>query len=144
MNSGKIHKLSLGIFDIWHHTNTLQYFMRTTLLSFVICLTLLVTACSSIEYNSTNSPKMVVVVERTPFYHNGPAQGGGPDLSLTKGDEVEVLRKELGFSFVRIYDGQNGYVSNESISPTPSSTQPAAQKPSSQESANPAKPIFRY
>jgi len=87
---------------------------------------------------------MVVVVERTPFYHNGPAQGGGPDLSLTKGDEVEVLRKELGFSFVRIYDGQNGYVSNESISPTPSSTQPAAQKPSSQESANPAKPIFRY
>ena len=118
--------------------------MPPLLPTFVICLTLLVTACSSIEYNSTNSPKMVVVVERTPFYHNGPAQGGGPDLSLTKGDEVEVLRKELGFSFVRIYDGQNGYVANESIRPVAPSTQAAAQKPSSQEPANPAKPIFRY
>ena len=79
----------------------------------------LMTACSSIEYNSTNSPKMVVSVEHTPFYHNGPAQGNGPDFSLMKGDDVEVLRKELGYSFVRISDGQNGYVANEALAPAP-------------------------
>jgi len=123
---------------------TLQNFMRTLLALFVFSLPFLVTACSSIEYNSTNSPKMVVVVERTPFYHNGPAQGNGPDLSLVKGDEVEVLRKELGFSFVRIYEGQNGYVANEALSPAPPSTQRAAQKPQSQEPTVPAKPTFRY
>jgi hypothetical protein len=118
--------------------------MRTLLASLLASLTFLLTACSSIEYNSTNSPKMVVVVDRTPFYHNGPAQGNGPDLSLVKGDEVEVLRKELGFSFVRIYDGQNGYVANESIRPAPNTTLPAGQKPQTQEAPMPAKPIFRY
>lgn len=88
---------------------------------------LLLAACSSIEYNSTNSPKMVVSVDHTPFYHNGPLQGNGPDLSLAKGDEVDVLRKEIGYSFVRIYDGQNGYVANDDLKPVASSqsSQPA-------------------
>jgi len=105
---------------------------------------LLLAACSSIEYNSTNSPKMVVVVERTPFYHNGPAQGNGPDLSLVKGDEVEVLRKELGFSFVRIYDGQNGYLANESLGLAPASAQSTEAKHDTQEASKPPKPTFRY
>lgn len=118
--------------------------MRTFLVLFVFSIPFFITACSSIEYNSTNSPKMVVVVERTPFYHNGPAQGNGPDLSLLKGDEVEVLRKELGFSFVRIYDGQNGYVANESIKPVPPSIPQASLKPQSEESSVPVKPTFRY
>lgn len=118
--------------------------MRTLLASLLFTLPFLLTACSSIEYNSTNSPKMVVVVERTPFYHNGPAQGNGPDLSLVKGDEVEVLRKELGFSFVRIYDGQNGYVANESLSLAPPSTAQTVQKSQPQEPTVAAKPTFRY
>ena len=118
--------------------------MRTFLAIIVFSLPFLVSACSSIEYNSTNSPKMIVVVERAPFYHNGPAQGNGPDLSLVKGDEVEVLRKELGFSFVRIYDGQNGYVANEALSPAPPFLQRASQKPQPQEPSIPAKPSFRY
>jgi hypothetical protein len=123
---------------------TLKYFMRTLLALFIFCLPVLFTACSSIEYNSTNSPKMVVVVDRTPFYHNGPAQGNGPDLSLVKGDEVEVLRKELGFSFVRIYDGQNGYVANEALRPAPPSLQRPSQKPQSQKPSVQAQPTFRY
>ena len=118
--------------------------MRLFVSAFVFSLPVFFTACSSIEYNSTNSPRMVVVVERTPFYHNGPAQGNGPDLSLVKGDEVEVLRKELGFSFVRIYDGQNGYVANESLSLAPPSTAQTVQKSQSQEPAVTAKPTFRY
>jgi uncharacterized protein YgiM (DUF1202 family) len=125
---------------------------------------LLLAACSSIEYNSTNSPKMVVSVDYTPFYRNGPLQGNGPDLSLAKGDEVEVLRKEIGYSFVRIYDGQNGYVANDDLKPVESSqpSQPAnlpqatlslAPKPvasptkasAAQATTNtPATPGFRY
>jgi uncharacterized protein YgiM (DUF1202 family) len=120
---------------------------------------LLFQSCSSVEYNSTNSPRMVVSAERTPFFHNGPAQGNGPDLSLIKGDVVEVLRKEIGYSFVRIEDGQNGYVSNEALSPV-SQTSVSSQKPSSATvvSATPSpspevkisstnqviKPTFRY
>ncbi len=99
---------------------------------------------------------MVVVVERTPFFHNGPAQGNGPDLSLVKGDVVEVIRKEIGYSFVRIEDGQNGYVSNEALhlAPTPnqpvSQPAPSASKPSPTPEAKAGstnqavKPTFRY
>lgn len=118
---------------------------------------LLLAACSSIEYNSTNSPKMVVSVEHTPFYRNGPLQGNGPDLSLAKGDEVEVLRKEIGYSFVRIFDGRNGYVANDDLKPVgssqsaqlakaPQATPSPAPKPvASQATTNtPAKPGFRY
>ena len=82
---------------------------------------LLISGCASVEYNATNSPKMVVSAERTLFFHNGPLQGNGADLSLAKGDEVEVLRKEIGYSYVRIYDGQNGYVANDDLSPATTS-----------------------
>ena len=91
---------------------------------------------------------MVVAVERTPFFHNGPAQGNGPDLSLMKDDEVEVLRKELGYSFVRISDGQNGYVANEALKPLETPAPQAATKPKPiavPTSTNaPARPSFRY
>ena len=107
----------------------------------------LLTSCSSVEYNSTNAPRMIVVTERTPFYHNGPAQGNGPDMSLLKGDEVRVLRKEIGFSFVLLEDGQNGYVSNEDLKPAPTA-EPAPAKKSKSDSATAtnaaAKPWFRY
>lgn len=95
---------------------------------------------------------MVVVVERTPFYHNGPAQGNGPDLSLMKGDEVQLLRKELGYSYVLLSDGQNGYVDNEALKPAP--PEPGAEapkakpKPSSGTASGstnaPSGPSFRY
>lgn len=96
---------------------------------------------------------MEVAVEHTPFYHNGPLQGNGPDLSLAKGEEIEVLRREIGYSFVRINDGQNGYVANEDLKPVEPAppTQPAKAKQSSPSPTNsPAstnglgKPGFRY
>lgn len=112
---------------------------------------LLLPGCSSVEYNSTNSPRMVVSSDRTPFFHNGPAQGNGPDLSLIKGDVVEVLRKEIGYSFVRIEDGRNGYVANEALSPAPASVAPPVKKkttpsPKAKKSAanQAGSPPFRY
>jgi len=124
-----------------------------SLLSLVLLLA--IPACSSIEYNSTNSPKMVVSVDHTPFYHNGPLQGNGPDLSLAKGEEIEVLRKEIGYSFVRINDGQNGYVANDDLKPSESappslptkatrSTTSATPTGSSAGTNAPGKPGFRY
>jgi hypothetical protein len=107
----------------------------------------LLTSCSFVEYNSTNAPRMVVVTERTPFYHNGPAQGQGPDMSLLKGDEVRVLRKEIGFSFVLLEDGQNGYVSNEDLKPAPTASPTPGKKAKSAPATAtnaPAKPGFRY
>lgn len=114
---------------------------------------LLFQGCTSVEYNSTNSPRMVVTADRTPFFHNGPAQGNGPDLSLMKGDVVEVLRKEIGYSFIRIEDGQNGYVSNEDlalVSQTTNSKPVASAKPSPKPEVKTGvtnqavKPTFRY
>jgi len=98
-------------------------FMKKAFAILIMALVLLATGCSTVEYNSTNSPRMVVSAYRTPFFHNGPAQGNGPDLSLVKGDIVEVLRKEVGYSFVRIEDGQNGYVANDALSDVPAQNQ---------------------
>lgn len=127
--------------------------LRLLLFAAAACLS----ACSSIEYNSTNAPRMVVVVERTPFYMNGPAQGNGPDTSLVKGDVVQVLRKEIGYSYVRIEDGANGYVANEALKadteprpapkskPSPSpETQPAPAAAQPAPAAPTTEPSFRY
>ena len=127
--------------------------MRFLLNLAVVVPMLIFAGCSAIEYNSTNSPLMVVVVERTPFYHNGPAQGNGPDLSLMKGDEVRLLRKEIGYSYVLLSDGQNGYVDNEALKPAPteeatqklkSETKPQKTDSPPEASNSTAPPSFRY
>ena len=115
---------------------------------------LLLQGCAVEEYNSTNSPKMTVSADHTPFYRNGPAQGNGPDFSLNKGELVEVLRKEIGYSFVRLPEGDNGYVANEALTPVPSlapvadpKKQPASRQSSATNSPSTnaaAKPGFRY
>lgn len=114
---------------------------------------LLLQGCAVEEYNSTNSPKMTVSADHTPFYRNGPAQGNGPDFSLNKGELVEVLRKEIGFSFVRLPEGDNGYVANEALTPVPAPAPAiATPKPASRVAASTnslstnaaVKPGFRY
>jgi len=130
-------------------------------------MVLLLAACSSLKYNSTTGPKMVVSADHTPFYHNGPLQVKGPDLFFSKGDKVDVLLKEIGYSFVRTHDGQNGYVANEALtsaipvqsalpsqstkapqanpSPAPKpTTTPSAIKTSPATTNAPAIPGFRY
>jgi hypothetical protein len=52
---------------------------------------------------------------RAALFKNGPAQGTGPDVSLSKGDRVEVLASERGFSRVRLVDGREGYVSSQAL-----------------------------
>ena len=95
----------------------------------VLLMALLLSACSSIEYASDQMPWMVVLHDDVPFYSQGPAQGNGADRTLAKGDEVQVRRKEFGYSFVQLEDGKKGFVANEELavapprpSPTPSPT----------------------
>ena len=124
--------------------------MRVPTIIPVLILYVLLCGCSAIEYNSTNSPKMVVVVERTPFYHNGPAQGNGPDMSLLKGDEVRVIRKEIGYSFVLLEDGQGGYIANDDLRPAPPEADVPKAKATPRSSAaagstnSTTSPPFRY
>src|SRR5438093_12492406 len=51
------------------------------------------------------SGRCVVIAEKTFFYHYGPAQTSGPDLSLSKGQQLTLLKREFGFSPVQLDDG---------------------------------------
>ena len=90
---------------------------------------LFLAACSSIEYAPDKLPRMLVLNDQTPFYLHGPAQGNGADRLLAKGDEVQVLRKDFGYSFVTTSDGQKGYVDNDSLVTAPPEP-PAPPRPS--------------
>lgn len=92
----------------------------------ILALAFLLPACSSIEYPPDQAPRMVVENDTASFFLHGPAQSSGADRTLAKGDEVQVLRKEFGYSFVQLGDGSKGYVANELLviappmpSPTP-------------------------
>ena len=101
------------------------HLLRNTMM--IASAVLMPVACSSIDYKPGERPRMVVTEEHTPVYFHGPAQGNGPDVSLSKGDEVNVIRKEFGYSIVQLAGGQTGYVSNEAIAPAP----PQASLPTS-------------
>jgi hypothetical protein len=104
----------------------------------VLFIALLLSACSSIEYASDQMPWMVVLHDDVPFYSQGPAQGNGADRTLAKGDEVQVRRKEFGYSFVQLEDGKKGFVANEELAvapPRPSPTPIPTSAPSGRESA---------
>ena len=92
---------------------------------------------------------MLVSEDHTPLFHNGPAQGNGPDLFLSKGDEVSVMRREFGYSVVRTSDGGKGYVDNEALvkaPPEPISPTQSKGKQEPPEAFNPPAetPGFRY
>lgn len=111
---------------------------------------LLLSSCSSVEYPPDQAPRMLVASDATPFYLHGPAQGFGADRTLIRGDEVRVLRKDFGYSFVELHDGLRGYVANEVLviaPPMPSHKKCRARNhyspPQDQETFFP-QPGFRY
>ena len=60
-----------------------------------------------------------VSADSTGFYHYGPQQPNGPDLSLKKGTNVVLVKRSFGYSQVKTVDAapQTGYVSTEDITP---------------------------
>ena len=100
--------------------NRFQSVSKSRCLQSLACISLLfLCSCSSITYEPAARPHMVVSDEKAPFFSKGPAQAKGPDTMLANGDEVEVLRKEFGFSFVQLDNGQTGYVANDALVTSP-------------------------
>jgi hypothetical protein len=69
-----------------------------------------------------------VQAPRLALYRHGPAQGTGPDVSLSQGDRVTVLESAHGYSRVALANGDTGYVSSTSLRPVPAA--PATAAPS--------------
>ena len=57
----------------------------------------------------------VVTADKTEFFRDGPQQGRGADRELQKDTMVTVIRHAFGYSKVRLTDGQQGFVANDSI-----------------------------
>ena len=67
----------------------------------------------------TNHSMFVVSAAKTPFYRFGPQQGSGPDRDLPRDTTLTVIRKSMGYSKVRLPDGQEGFVPSEDLSRAP-------------------------
>lgn len=61
----------------------------------------------------------VISAKYAPFYQYGPAQRTGPDLGLVYGDSLMLVKRESGFSRVRLDDGRDGYVANDLMKEAP-------------------------
>lgn len=86
-------------------------------------------SCATKTFDESNAPHYAVAAKFAPFYRFGPMQPGGPDLSLRAGDRFRLLRREMGFSFVKIPDGRTGYIANDAVKPAPApSPTPAPKK----------------
>lgn len=95
-----------------------------------VAVLLSLTACQTTSAGPATG-RYVVSAEKTPFYEKGPAQGYGPDLSLTKGEEVDLVERSYGFSRVKTSLGRVGYVATEDIEPAPPPPPSSEPEPSS-------------
>jgi len=107
------------------------------------------TGCNTFHYNDASAPAMVVSSEVAPVFFYGPTQFKGPDANLMKGAEVNLLTKEVGYSYVRLYDGRKGYMANDDLVPAPKPSPTPKQNPAatfSKKAASEALPApqFRY
>ena len=109
----------------------------------VFLIPLLFTSCSVVEYAPESAPRMLIQNNGTPFFHHGPGQTSGADRTLSQGEFVWMLRKEFGYSFVRLGDGEKGYVDNEALLPAPEEQPPLLRRKQTLAPAG-ALPSFRY
>ena len=94
----------------------------------LVCI--MTSACSTTPQTAAptgDAVRYIVTAEDTPFYKFGPAQAGGPDMHLKKGQALTLMLKKYGFSRVQTGDGQLGFVATEDIGPSPYEPEPAAQ-----------------
>lgn len=75
---------------------------------------LLLGACTLPE-ERLRTDRYEVSARQTEFYKEGPAQAFGPDLALERGRQVTMVKREFGFSQVRLEDNTSGYVATEDL-----------------------------
>jgi hypothetical protein len=91
--------------------------MRAAVLPPILALALgVLSACSEPQPKNTS---FLVSPASSEFYKYGPAQAFGADFALKRGDRVTMLRREFGFSQVRMEDGTTGYMATEDLKPAP-------------------------
>jgi len=76
--------------------------------------------CAWVQDDSSTiaATELMVTSATAPFYIYGPAQTTGPDFALKKGDLVEVVRGETGYTYGRAEKrGVLGYVANSDLGP---------------------------
>jgi hypothetical protein len=80
--------------------------------------------CATQTFEPGKEPEFMVGVDFAKFYLVGPGQERGPDATLRTGERFKLLRREMGYSYVRLEDGRAGYIANEEMAPAP---EPAAE-----------------
>lgn len=93
----------------------------------VLVATTLVAGCAGETFAPDAAPFYRVTEANTPFYRFGPQQTNAPEARLQIGEEVRMLRREFGYSFVQLPQGMTGYVANDSLEPAP--TPPPTPEP---------------
>ena len=102
---------------------------RASLIAF-LASPFLISACSTVEYNTATGPKMAVSQDRTIFYRH---------MYLRKGIVVKVLKKEFLYSLVELPNGQRGYVANDFLVDAPI----VAEKPTGAAGVQPVRKIAK-
>lgn len=95
----------------------------------LLALALGCSGCASETFTPDTAPEFRVIRDQAPLYRLGPQQAAPPEERLAKGDHLRLLRREFGYSFALLDDGQTGYIGNEDIEPAPPSPAPPPPEP---------------
>jgi hypothetical protein len=68
---------------------------------------------------------------KSEFYKYGPAQANGADMAIERGTAVTMVRRDFGFSQIRLADGHIGYVATDDLKPPPAPPPPPRPRGSS-------------
>jgi hypothetical protein len=125
--------------------------MRAAQLSSASLLIAAASVCLGCQQAGPKTDHYVVKSAKSEFYKYGPAQANGADLAIQRGTAVTMVRRDFGFSQIRLEDGTIGYVATDDLKaapPPPATPRPrgASQRRVASKSSNvkpiPGDPLF--
>lgn len=83
---------------------------------------ILASGCAGLRSTSTALAKAggtpyAVTTDSTAFYRYSPRQGQGPDKTIPRDTQMNLIRRSPGFCKVQLVDGEKGFVANDDIAP---------------------------
>jgi len=88
-----------------------------------MAMVVLLASCATSTFTPETAPEYMIVKAYSPFYRIGPMQAR-PDASLPVDTRFKLIRQEMGYSYVLLDDGRQGYVANEHMAPAPPKPKP--------------------
>ncbi|MEI6034733.1 MAG: hypothetical protein WCS65_10690 [Verrucomicrobiae bacterium] len=82
--------------------------------------------CSGGETFPQGSSPEFLTIQKADFFVHGPSQPA-PPVELPPQEFVSVLRRESGYSIVRLSDGRTGWVDSINLRPSPPSARAASE-----------------